>query len=126
MTKDAPQRTGGKSGAVAQRWGWGALYHTPAPKPIWAERGEPMSIHLRRGGANARPLELLYPLPQPLDSLEDYDRVTHRDLSRLDTASLRREHYRCRHRLNCEHDPSPWLAERLAAIRAELRQRGGC
>ncbi len=57
-------------------------------------------------------------------SLEEHYRLTHGELTRLDTATLEREHYRVRHQPLLGDCPSPWLAERIMAIDAELRRRG--
>lgn len=70
-----------------------------------------------------RRLQLLYPLPDPMVSLEEWERSTHADLASMDLFALERERYRARHRYYLEARPHPWLARRLEAIRAELRRR---
>ncbi len=74
--------------------------------------------------AEERWLHAIYPLPDPAVSLEEYHRLTHRDLARRDIAQLERERYRARHRALPDDSSMPWLAERLTAIDAELRRRG--
>ncbi len=82
-------------------------------------------VHLRVHRPEERRLHAIYPLPDPIISLEEYCQLTHGDLALLDAGQLRRERHRLRHRPLLEEPPAPWLAERLAALDAELRRRGG-
>src|SRR3954447_8370073 len=69
-------------------------------------------------------LARLYPLPEPLVSIEEFYRSRHADLPGLDTAALFHERYRCRHRAMIEDTPHPCLHERLDALTRELARRG--
>lgn len=68
-----------------------------------------------------------YPIPRETDTIEEYLRAHHHDLSALDAAALRREG-RCA-QLRLDYEPpgivANWLTERIAAVRREMRLRGG-
>ncbi len=81
--------------------------------------------HLRICHAAEQQRHAIHPLPDPIISLEEYCRLTHGDLALFDAGQLRRERHRLRHRPLLEEPPAPWLAERLAALDAELRRRSG-
>ncbi len=72
-----------------------------------------------------RRLHAISSLPDPIVRLEEHFRLIHRDLALLDGVQLQREHYRARHTVMLEELSVPWLAERLVALEAELRGRGG-
>jgi len=65
-------------------------------------------------------LELIYPLPRELDTLEQHERYNHRDLPRRARAELARERERLRLRLTLDDDLDPWALERLKRLSAEL------
>ncbi len=58
-----------------------------------------------------------------LDGLQRYQ---HAGLRAMDTRALLRKLRHARHQPIPDSCELPWRAERLAAIRAELRRRGGC
>jgi hypothetical protein len=70
-----------------------------------------------------RRLSWLYPLAQPLVSFDEWQRANHQDLTMLTTPQLMREVRCVRRRLDYDPTPHPWLAERIDAIRGELRRR---
>jgi hypothetical protein len=67
-------------------------------------------------------LDRLYRLADPLHSLEEWERATHRDLARMEYASLRAERNRLHLRLLYDDAPAEWLGARLAAIQGALRR----
>ena len=58
----------------------------------------------------------IYRSPDPLTSLEEYERHEHRDLSRRPRADLLRERERIRFRLLIDDEPDPWLVTRLQRL----------
>lgn len=72
---------------------------------------------------NERRPRARYPLAAPMASLDEHYRLNHRELARLDTVALEREHRRVRRRPVLDDCPSPWLAERIMVIEEELRGR---
>lgn len=72
-------------------------------------------------------LELLYPIPQPLRTLEDHWRFCHADLPDLTDIELARELSRVWRRLTLEWPKADhWLWARRAAVFAERdRRRAG-
>lgn len=80
------------------------------------------------GFTTSRYLERVYPIPRPYLSHEDWERHHHRDLAAMSTGELRREGRRAQRRMDCTARSHPfdraWLAERLAAVGATLRERG--
>ncbi len=79
--------------------------------------------HLSAGRAEGQ-WHASYPLSDPSVNLEEYPRLAHRYLTRLDVRQLERVRYRARHRALLDDAPAPWQAERLAALDAELGRRG--
>ncbi len=71
-----------------------------------------------------RRLHARHPLAVPIASLEEPYALAHGELASLDTATLERERHRVRHQPLLDDCPSPWLAERIMAIDAELHRRG--
>ncbi len=65
-------------------------------------------------------LDDLAAMPDPLASLEAWERHEHRDLAHLSPLELRAEEERLRLRLLIDEDPSAWLIERLARVREAL------
>ena len=61
-------------------------------------------------------LDLLYPLPRPFESREEYERFMHADLPRRPRAELARERERLRDRLVHDDDPDPWLLIRMTKL----------
>lgn len=70
-----------------------------------------------------RLLDRVCPIPDETASYEEAFRLRHLDLAALEDAALRRERRRAIYRADIERAPHPWLAERLAAVEAELRRR---
>lgn len=69
---------------------------------------------------------LLYPVPDPVESLEQNERYHHRDLARLAEPELRRELERLRLRLLLEDDLPAWLLQRRMRLEHALGDaRGG-
>lgn len=64
--------------------------------------------------------ELLFPIPDPLDTLEQRERFEHRDLAGLSRAELLRERERLKLRLLLDDAPDPWLFQRLDVLRRML------
>lgn len=65
-------------------------------------------------------LDDLATVPDPLASMEAWERHEHRDLARLSPRELRAEEERLRLRLLIDEDPSAWFIERLARVREAL------
>jgi hypothetical protein len=65
-------------------------------------------------------LDALYHAPEPLASLEEFERFHDRDLPRLARAELLRERERVKLRLLLDDAPDPWLFKRLEALRRAL------
>lgn len=65
-------------------------------------------------------LDVIYPLPRALDTLEEHERYRHRDLSRRGRAELARERERVRLRLTLDDDPDAWALERLKKLNEVL------
>jgi hypothetical protein len=59
---------------------------------------------------------LIYPVPNPWDSLEQRERYEHRDLWRLSRPELARERDRVRLRLTLDDASPTWILERLRRI----------
>lgn len=84
-----------------------------------------MSIALSRQ-RSPRYLNLIYPVPNPLVSLEEWRRLNHLDLQHRQTAQLARERFKVHSRLMLSDERDPWggwLEERLVAIEDELAGR---
>lgn len=62
----------------------------------------------------------VYPIPNPLNSEEDWLRFTHQDLNNMTKAELRREYYLVEWCLNVEDKPNSWLAQREERLRARI------
>jgi len=65
-------------------------------------------------------LDGIYPLPDPLTSLESYQRHSHLDLPLRARVDLLRERDRLRLRLLLEEAPDPWLLERMQRLTENL------
>jgi hypothetical protein len=65
-------------------------------------------------------LDALYHVPEPLASLEEFERFYARDLPRRARAELLRERERLKLRLLLDDFPDPWLFQRLDALRRVL------
>ena len=67
-------------------------------------------------------LHVLYPIPDPFDTLEQYQRAIHADLPRFTRAELAAEARQVRLRLevSTEQDGRAWLEQRLAAVAQAL------
>lgn len=68
-----------------------------------------------------RRLGLLYKIPNPFTSLEQYQQFTHEDLRSMSRALLKRELAKIRLRLLYDDDPPSWLLKRFDIIREALR-----
>lgn len=68
--------------------------------------------------AQADPLASVYSIPNPMDTLEQWERWEHRDLATMDYAALRGEYDRLRLRLQMDRNPHAWLLERLGVVKA--------
>jgi len=60
--------------------------------------------------------ELIQPIPNPWDSLEQRERFEHRDLWRLSRPELARQRDRVRLRLTLDDSAPAWVLERLVRI----------
>lgn len=60
----------------------------------------------------------VYPIPNPLNSEEDWLRFTHQDLNNMTKAELRREYYLVELCLNVEDKPHSWLVQREVRLKA--------
>ncbi len=65
-------------------------------------------------------LDLLYAVPDALQSDGEWRRLCHQDLDELTVAELKVERRRVEWRIAFDREPSPWLEERLAAIEEAL------
>ncbi len=63
----------------------------------------------------------LYPVPQPLRSLEEWARWRHLDLLDCSRPELLRERARLRLRLTLDDAPDSWCLERLRALEEAMR-----
>lgn len=63
----------------------------------------------------------VYPIPNPLNSEEDWLRSTHQDLNNMTKAELRREYYLVEWCLNVEDRPHGWLVQRGERLRALIQ-----
>jgi hypothetical protein len=68
-------------------------------------------------------LDRIYPLAQPFDSLEEWERAAGADLAAMSTAELRRELGRVRLRLMLDLNSPEWLLNWLAQLQGALRGR---
>ena len=64
--------------------------------------------------------ELLYPVPNSLETLEQRDRYELRDISRMSRPELLKDRDRLKLRLLLEDVSDPWLSRRLAALQKAL------
>jgi hypothetical protein len=64
--------------------------------------------------------DLIYPVPNPWNTLEQRDRYEHRDLWRLSRPELARERDRVRLRLTLDDSAPTWVLERLGRIEEAL------
>jgi hypothetical protein len=64
--------------------------------------------------------ELIYPVPNPWDTLEERERYEHRDLWKLSRPELLRERDRARLRLTLDDSPPVWILERVRLIEEGL------
>lgn len=73
--------------------------------------------------ARAAVLHVLYPIPNPFDTLEQYQRCIHADLPRFtrDELLAERAQVKLRLQVSTERDGRAWLEERLAAVSRALR-----
>lgn len=67
-------------------------------------------------------LDVIYSIPDPFDTMEAWERFTHRDLKGLSRSALVAELARLRHRLLLDQKPVPWVVERFRVLRATLRE----
>ena len=73
--------------------------------------------------------DLIYPIPDPYDTIEQYERHLHRDVPHLDDDALNRERGRARQRWlsidtrRSETEAERWLVRRIAALDLEWRRR---
>lgn len=84
-----------------------------------------MQTTIARTTMNAKILERLYPLPNPLRTLEEWEQAHHRDLPTLSDDDLLRDLRCARRRLDYEDDKTAqvWLSERIIRIRQEVASR---
>lgn len=61
-------------------------------------------------------LDGIYRVPEPADTLEDFERHAHRDLAGMSRPVLLRERARLRLRLTLDDAPDGWLLDRLRRI----------
>jgi hypothetical protein len=65
-------------------------------------------------------LRRIYPTPNPLDTQAGYDTYNHTDLAGMSLSELRQEARKVQLRVDCEDNPSPWLARRLEAVQQQI------
>lgn len=85
------------------------MHHNNTPTRPWSQ-------HPNGGMAH-----VVYPIPDPFRSLEEWERWRHLDLPELSTPELLRERARLRLRLTLDDAPDSWCLERLQAIEGALR-----
>lgn len=66
----------------------------------------------------------IYPLPNPLESYEDWRRFTHQDLDDMTHTQLNREYELVRCRRLLDDPPHHWFTDRLERVRACTRIGG--
>lgn len=72
---------------------------------------------MRRGiRPRDRLARIIYPDPDPVQSIEQHARMNHLDLSTMDAQDRRRELDLARLRLLLDDHPSDWLLERLERL----------
>lgn len=73
--------------------------------------------------ARAAVLQVLYPVPDPFDTLEQYRRAIHADLPTFTRDELLAERTQVKLRLlvSTERDGRAWLEQRLEAVTRALR-----
>jgi len=72
-------------------------------------------------GSRQHRLDFLYKPPNPLVSLEQYEKFTHADLRRMSRALLKRELVKVKMRLIYDDNPPSWILKRLDAVREALK-----
>lgn len=87
--------------------------------------GAPSNDHVRRPSFPNSYLEKVCPRPQPLRSLEDWERLHHDDLPHLDDDALAREGRCARLRADLDRDAMrrAWFVGRVAAVGIERTHR---
>lgn len=85
----------------------------------WTQRENRLAERCERQTLTAL-LDRISPIPNPLDSAEQFARANHLDLESMTPDALRLERARIRQRLLLDPTPVSWLAERLAAVEAAL------
>lgn len=81
------------------------------------------SREIERSSANS-PLDEVCPIPDPLDSDDQWAAYYHRDLPMMNVLELKLEQSKLFLRLSTERPPDPWLLERYEAIERRLRHGG--
>lgn len=72
---------------------------------------------------NRRRYRLNYCKPDPMRSLEDYERFVHEDLPGLSDFELSRELWIVKDRVYRSRCPDPWDCDRVTRLDAERRRR---
>lgn len=67
-------------------------------------------------------LDWLYPLPDPFNTFEEYEKENHLDIQFLSLSSLKAERARVKMRLLYDQNPPAWLIERLNVIEEEIKK----
>lgn len=66
-------------------------------------------------------LDRLYPIPDPFNTSEEYEKEKHLDIQSMNLPSLKAERARVRMRLLYDQNPSAWLIERLNVLEEEIK-----
>lgn len=87
--------------------------------PILRQLSPPVKSRLTPMNAGEL-FDLICPVPNPWDTLEQLERYEHRDLGRLSRAELLRERERVWFRILLDDAPDLWLFGRLDSLRTAL------
>lgn len=66
-------------------------------------------------------LDRLYRIPDPNETIEEFDRYYHYDLVGMPLLELKREARNVQRRLDLDDHPATWLSQRLDAVRQAIR-----
>jgi hypothetical protein len=69
-----------------------------------------------------RLLRYIYPIPNWLDSQQQYDAYNHLDIPEMSIAELQREQHKLHLRIDLDENPDAWFFQRLAVVEARLAQ----
>lgn len=68
-------------------------------------------------------IEVVYSIPNPLNSLEEWQRFVHNDLADMTIEELRREYDRVDFCILFDDSPHPWLIQRREQVEQVINER---